>query len=200
MIINGALFLLTAGSGAPQPCADFLHCADSGRACSRYLGVSAYRRNTKEMYLLNCPFLSFNFSIPPSLTRHQGHAHLFIIFHQFSPSMWAVPRHVSLSIPPPIRWIAVSLFTTVIGFSMAEICSAYPSAGSVYHWSGQLASPKLGPFASYVTGWLNWLGNAAGDASFAAGWAQVDLSFVQSHLSNSLGPPQKGLGSCFLRP
>jgi amino acid transporter len=24
--------------------------------------------------------------------------------------------------------------------SMAEICGAYPSAGSVYHWAGQLAS------------------------------------------------------------
>jgi hypothetical protein len=30
--------------------------------------------------------------------------------------------------------------------------SAYPSAGSVYHWAGQLASEQRAPLASYVTG------------------------------------------------
>ena len=54
---------------------------------------------------------------------------------------------------------------------MAEICSAYPSAGSVYHWAGMLATPKWAPFASYICGWFNFLGNAAGDASFAFGFA-----------------------------
>ena len=56
---------------------------------------------------------------------------------------------------------------------MAEICSTYPSAGSVYHWAGQLASKKHAPFFSYITGWFNFLGNAAGDASFASGFAQI---------------------------
>jgi len=57
--------------------------------------------------------------------------------------------------------------------SMAEICSAFPSAGSVYFWTAQLAPKKWAPLASYICGWLNFLGNAAGDSSFAFSWAQT---------------------------
>ena len=38
-------------------------------------------------------------------------------------------------------WIVGSIFSNIVGMSMAEICSSYPSAGSVYHWAGMLASP-----------------------------------------------------------
>lgn len=31
-------------------------------------------------------------------------------------------------------WVIGSIFTVLIGLSLAEICSVYPSAGSVYHW------------------------------------------------------------------
>ena len=62
---------------------------------------------------------------------------------------------------------------------MAEICSTYPSAGSVYHWAGMLAPPgQASAFAAYITGWFNFLGNAAGDASFAFGFAFVISSAV----------------------
>jgi amino acid transporter len=54
---------------------------------------------------------------------------------------------------------------------MGEICSSYPSAGSVYHWAGMLAPPGYGPLFSYYCGWFNFLGNAAGDAAFAFGFA-----------------------------
>ena len=75
-------------------------------------------------------------------------------------------------------WIIGSIFTGIVGLSMAEICSSYPSAGSVYHWAGMLASPKWAPFASYVCGYFNFLGNAASDASFAFGFAQITTAAV----------------------
>ena len=31
-------------------------------------------------------------------------------------------------------WIIGSIFTILIGLSLAEMCSVYPSAGAVYHW------------------------------------------------------------------
>jgi amino acid transporter len=31
-------------------------------------------------------------------------------------------------------WLIGSFCTILIGLSLAEICSVYPSAGSVYHW------------------------------------------------------------------
>lgn len=68
-------------------------------------------------------------------------------------------------------WVIGSFFSILVGLSMAEICSAYPSAGSVYHWAGMLANQKWCPFASYICGWFNFIGNAAGDAAFAFGFA-----------------------------
>jgi amino acid transporter len=31
-------------------------------------------------------------------------------------------------------WIIGSFFTILVGLSLAEICSVYPTAGAVYHW------------------------------------------------------------------
>ena len=31
-------------------------------------------------------------------------------------------------------WIIGGIFTILVGLSLAEICSVYPNAGSVYHW------------------------------------------------------------------
>ena len=49
-------------------------------------------------------------------------------------------------------WLVSWVLITIVSYSMAEICSAYPSAGSVYHWAGQLTPKKWGPLAAYVTG------------------------------------------------
>ena len=74
-----------------------------------------------------------------------------------------------------------------VSFSLAEICSAFPSAGSVYHWSGQLVPIRWTPLISYICGWTNFLGNAAGDASFAAAWAAfLDAALIASGRNESL--------------
>ena len=43
--------------------------------------------------------------------------------------------------------------------------------GSVYHWAGMIVPKQWTPVAAYVCGWANFLGNAAGDAAFAASWS-----------------------------
>lgn len=70
-------------------------------------------------------------------------------------------------------WLICSVFTITTGFAMAEVCSSYPSAGSVYHWAAVLAPPRYSALSCYITGWFNFLGNAAGDATFAWGFASV---------------------------
>jgi len=70
-------------------------------------------------------------------------------------------------------WVIGATMTLVVASCMAEICSRYPQAGSVYYWSNQLAGEKWGPFASWICGWFNLIGNAAGDASYAMGFGQV---------------------------
>ncbi|CAF0821571.1 unnamed protein product [Didymodactylos carnosus] len=64
-------------------------------------------------------------------------------------------------------WIIGFFFTVLICLSLAEICSTYPSAGSVYHCRFDLY------LASFMCGWFNFLGNAAGDAAFSSGFASI---------------------------
>ena len=85
-------------------------------------------------------------------------------------------------------WIVAYAVTMIVALNMAEICSAFPSAGSVYHWTGQLVPAKLAPVMSYACGWANFLGNAAGDASFAYSWASFfDAARVASGQPETLG-------------
>ena len=58
-------------------------------------------------------------------------------------------------------WLIVSFFTMFVGLGMAEIVSAIPSAGGPYFWAAILAKPKWAPFASWITGWFNFLGQVA---------------------------------------
>ncbi|MFE0463313.1 amino acid permease [Kitasatospora sp. NPDC058965] len=67
-------------------------------------------------------------------------------------------------------WPLVGLMTLCVGLAMAEICSAYPTAGGLYFWAAKLARHNA-PAASWVTGWCNFLGQVAVTASVDYGAA-----------------------------
>ncbi|KAH9609049.1 hypothetical protein KSS87_007663 [Heliosperma pusillum] len=69
-------------------------------------------------------------------------------------------------------WFIAGLFTMFVGSSMAEICSSYPTSGGLYYWSAMLAGPSWAPFASWITGWFNIIGQWAVTTS-------VDFSLAQ---------------------
>src|SRR4030067_2438837 len=48
-----------------------------------------------------------------------------------------------------VGWPLVSVFTLCIAASMAEIASAYPTAGGLYYWANRLGGFK----GAWVTGW-----------------------------------------------
>lgn len=58
-------------------------------------------------------------------------------------------------------WIFVACMTMMIGLAMAEICSAHPTSGGPYFWAAMLSRPQDAPFASWMTGWFNFLGQIA---------------------------------------
>ena len=58
-------------------------------------------------------------------------------------------------------WPLISIPILIIGFCMAELVSAYPTAGGIYWWSGRLG----GPIWAWFTGWFNLIGLAAVVAS-----------------------------------
>jgi amino acid transporter len=64
-------------------------------------------------------------------------------------------------------WLLVGLMSTIIALSMAEIASAYPTAGGLYYWASKLGSPGWG----WATGWFNLIGQIAVTAAIGYGLA-----------------------------
>ncbi len=80
-----------------------------------------------------------------------------------------------------LGWLLVSFFTMMVALSMAELASAYPTAGALYHWSSFLGGRAMGWFtacfntmgqfailagidwglASFVIGLLGWTATPA---------------------------------------
>lgn len=64
-------------------------------------------------------------------------------------------------------WLLVGTMSTIVALSMAEIASAYPTAGGLYYWASRLGSPAWGWF----TGWFNLVGQIAVTAAIGYGLA-----------------------------
>ncbi len=70
-------------------------------------------------------------------------------------------------------WPIVSLLILIIGFTMSELVSAYPTSGGIYWWASKMG----GPAAGFFTGWLNLIGLLAVTASVGYGAATfLDLT------------------------
>ena len=86
-------------------------------------------------------------------------------------------------------WLLVGLMSTIIALSMAEIASAYPTAGGLYYWASKLGSPGWG----WATGWFNLIGQVAVTAAIGYGLALFgqalfDLWFSYSeHMNDWFG-------------
>ena len=66
-----------------------------------------------------------------------------------------------------IGWPVVTLFTLAVVCSMAELASALPTSGAMYHWSCQLGGKGWGWF----TAWFNIIGQIAAIAGIDYGCA-----------------------------
>ncbi|WP_279579998.1 amino acid permease [Fodinicola feengrottensis] len=92
-------------------------------------------------------------------------------------------------------WLFVGVMTLLVGLSMAEVCSSYPTAGGLYYWSAKLA-PKNPAMWSWFTGWFNFLGQVAVTAGIDFGAA----FFLNALLDLQFGfTPDRGTPSCFSR-
>ncbi len=73
-----------------------------------------------------------------------------------------------------LGWPVATLFTLAVAASMAELCSAYPTSGAMYHWAADLGGPAWGWFAA----WLNAFGMIAALAGINYSCAQFVLPFL----------------------
>ena len=81
-----------------------------------------------------------------------------------------------------VGWPVVSVFTLTVALSMAELTSAFPTAGGLYFWSSKLGGPGWG----WYTGWMNLIGQVAVTAGIDFGLA----TFLDILLNRWFGTPQ----------
>jgi len=73
-----------------------------------------------------------------------------------------------------LGWPIVTIFTLTIAASMAEMCSAYPTSGAMYHWASDLGGTATGWFVA----WLNIVGAVAAIAGINYSCSQFILPFL----------------------
>jgi amino acid transporter len=80
-----------------------------------------------------------------------------------------------------IGWPLVTIFVLAIAASMAEIASAYPTAGGLYYWASKMKNKDWG----WWTAWLNLIGQFAivAGINFAAA-AFLNATIITPLLSN----------------
>jgi len=76
-----------------------------------------------------------------------------------------------------IGWPLITIFVVIVALGMAELASAYPTAGGLYYWSSKLGfRGRGGPAWGWYTGWFNLIGQVGITAGIAYGAAiTVDL-------------------------
>ncbi|CZR62084.1 probable amino acid permease 2 (AAP-2) [Phialocephala subalpina] len=75
-------------------------------------------------------------------------------------------------------WLISGAGCMCIACSVAELVSAYPTSGGLYFTISRLAPQEWVPSLSWITGWINLLGQIAGVASSEYGAAQMLLAAV----------------------
>ena len=73
-----------------------------------------------------------------------------------------------------LGWPIATVFTLAVAASMAELCSAYPTAGAMYHWAADLGGAGWGWFVA----WFNIVGLIAAIAGIDYSCAQFVLPFA----------------------
>src|SRR5271167_5272628 len=74
-----------------------------------------------------------------------------------------------------IGWPVISILVLLVGLSMAELASKFPTAGGIYYWAYSLGGVRW----AWFTGWFNLLGLVAITAAVDYGAA----SFLNSVLA-----------------
>jgi amino acid transporter len=73
-----------------------------------------------------------------------------------------------------LGWPLATVFTLIVAASRAELCSAYPTSGAMYHWAADLGGPAIGWFVAM----LNIVGLIAAQSGINYSCAQFILPFL----------------------
>jgi amino acid transporter len=71
-----------------------------------------------------------------------------------------------------VGWPLVSLFVLAIAASMAELASAYPTAGGLYFWAYRLGGRRW----AWATAWFNMIGQVTTPPASISEWRFISLA------------------------
>jgi amino acid transporter len=77
-----------------------------------------------------------------------------------------------------VGWLVGGIFALIVSCSMAQIASAYPTAGGLYHWSSILGGRGWG----WATAWMNLIGLIFVVAAVSVGAYTLFVSLVLSNI------------------
>ncbi|KMU83092.1 hypothetical protein CIHG_00874 [Coccidioides immitis H538.4] len=78
-----------------------------------------------------------------------------------------------------INYLITAVFTFITAAVIAEICSALPSAGSIYLWAAEAGGPRYGRLLGFVVAW--WSTTAW--TTFCASNTQSAVNYMLSELT-----------------
>lgn len=93
-------------------------------------------------------------------------------------TMFAFGLNVAGTSAMAYGWPIVSFFALMVGLAMAEIVSAYPTAGGLYYWASKLGGPGWGWF----TAWFNVIGQVAVTAGIDYGLAMFIDALLNQYI------------------
>jgi len=151
------------------------------------MGVRANRRNNMASIANDDDRLLVRIGYTPVLQRH---------FSQWSTVSYAISilgvlGSVPATFGPPMSsggpatavwaWFVGSIMAYCIASSVAELVSAYPTAGGMYYVTKHVVPPDKVAAWAWIIGWCNFLGQAAGVASLAYTISQMIWATVVMH-------------------
>jgi amino acid transporter len=116
--------------------------------------------------------MGYQGSLSRTMTRFDNFAISFTIISVLTGCMTLLGYGLNTGGPAEIEWgwLAVGGLTLLVGLSMAELASAFPTTGALYYWSAKLAKRNQARW-SWYTGWLNVIGQLGGTAGIDYGLA-----------------------------
>ncbi|OBW65647.1 MAG: DHS-like NAD/FAD-binding domain-containing protein [Aureobasidium pullulans] len=174
---------------------DTTHGADLRRKSSAVVGTEE-TRNVVDITQLNQEdaALAAQFGYTPVFKRDFG----FFATLSFAASISGCFATVTTTFLYPLEaggaasavwcWLISGAGCMCIAASVAELVSSYPTSGGLYTCVSRLAPPEWVPSISWITGWLNLVGQICGVASSEYGAAQILLAAVSIGSDGSYKP------------
>ncbi|CAI7893646.1 unnamed protein product [Closterium sp. NIES-53] len=81
-------------------------------------------------------------------------------------------------------WVVLAPFALCMVLVIAEVCSSFPTSGSLYFWAASLSPPRWKPLVAWVTVWLEVIALSVCASSIAFPAAQL-VQMVVHHMAGS---------------